>query len=596
MDSFAFSQLRSFFSRRELLVLLLVLGLAASARAQVQYSIGNPSNEAQYMLELINRARANGGAEATRLGLSGLQEGPPSINGQAWTIANSVQPLSWSVQLFNAAQAHATNLNNNDQFFLGGSPHTFGGTTPQQRIAAAGYSAAPYSGPTTSGGFFPGPENIAEAVSQGSGPFTGAKLIAEVLNSHNNLFTDQTVPGRGHRNTTMLAFWREAGIGIAAGTDLNAGQTWDSLYIVQDFSAQSGGTPFITGVVYQDTNGNGFYDPGEGIGGVRVDVTGSGFFAISSSSGGYSVPVPGNGSYPVMFSGGGLSTTQTTAVVAGGLNAKLDRLAGGGGGTLANLVNISTRLNVQPGDNRLIGGFIVTGTQAKKVIVRALGPSLSSNGVPVPGRLANTTLQLVGPGGVIATNDNWRTGGQETQIIASTVPPPNDLESAIVATLPANTTAYSVIVEGVGNTSGVGSVEVYDLDQAADSQLANISTRGLVQTGDNVMIGGFIISGTGSRRVIVRAIGPSLNVNGVPLAGRLPDTTLEIKNQNGMTLFFNDDWHDTQAAEIIATGVPPSDNLESAIVATLPAAAYTAIVRGFNSATGVALVEAFRLP
>ena len=191
-------------------------------------------------------------------------------------------------------------------------------------------------------------------------------------------------------------------------------------------------------------------------------------------------------------------------------------------------------------------------------------------------------------------NDNWRST-QEAEIIASTVPPPNDLESAIVATLPANTTAYTAIVRGAGNTSGVGSVEVYDLDRTVDSQLANISTRGLVQTGDNVMIGGLIVVGPGSRRVIVRAIGPSLNVNGVPLAGRLLDTTLEIANTNGMILFMNDDWRSTQETEIIATTVPPPDNLESAIVATLPAAPYTAIVRGKNSTTGIALVEAFAL-
>ena len=258
------------------------------------------------------------------------------------------------------------------------------------------------------------------------------------------------------------------------------------------------------------------------------------------------------------------------------------------------LGNISTRLAVQTGDNVLIGGFIVTGTQPKRVIVRALGPSLSVGGVPIPGRLGDTTLELKGPSGTIALNDNWRTT-QEAEIIASTVPPPNDLESAIVATLPANTTAYTAIVRGAGNTSGVGSVEVYDLDRTVDSQLANISTRGLVQTGDNVMIGGLIVVGPGSRRVIVRAIGPSLNVNGVPLAGRLLDTTLEIANQNGSTLAMNDDWRSTQEAEIIATTVPPPDNLESAIVATLPAAPYTAIVRGKNSTTGIALVEAFAL-
>ena len=192
----------------------------------------------------------------------------------------------------------------------------------------------------------------------------------------------------------------------------------------------------------------------------------------------------------------------------------------------ARAVNLSTRLRAETGDNVPIGGFIVTGTQPKKVIVRAIGPSLNVQGVPIPGRLENPTLELVGPGGTIATNDNWRTGGQEAEIIASTVPPTNDLESAIVATLPANGSAYTAIVRGVGGATGISLVEIYDLDSSANSQLANISTRGFVETGDNVMIGGLILAGSAPRRIIVRAIGPSLNVQGVPVPGRLQDTSL----------------------------------------------------------------------
>ena len=554
------------------------------AGAQVQYSIGNPSNEAQYMLELINRARANGGAEAARLGLSGLHEGPPTINGQSFPLANSVQPLSWNVKLFNAAQAHATNLNNNDQFFLGVSPHNFGGTDPGQRIAAAGYSMAPYNGPTTVSGFFPGPENVAEAETIGTGPYTGAKLIEAVLSAHEDLFTDQTVPGRGHRQTMMLSFWREIGIGIKVGTDFGQNMTWESLYIVQNFGTQTNSTPFVTGVVYRDTNGNGFYDPGEGVGGVRVDISGTGFFAVTPASGGYSVPVPGNGSYTATFSGGGVGVRQSQIVVTNGANAKLDyRPAAVANPTV--LANISTRLRVQTGDNVLIGGFIVTGTQPKKVIVRAIGPSL-----PVLGKLANPTLELVGPGGTIATNDNWRST-QQAAILASSVPPTNDLESAIVANLPANSTGYTAIMRGAGGTTGVGLVEVYDLDRTVNSKLANISTRGFVQTGDNVMIGGFILVGSTPQKVIVRAIGPSL-----PVAGKLADPTLELFNGNGMSLGTNDNWRTGgQEAEIAASTVQPISDLESAFVVTLPAGGTTAIVRGKNGGTGVALVEVFTL-
>ncbi len=254
--------------------------------------------------------------------------------------------------------------------------------------------------------------------------------------------------------------------------------------------------------------------------------------------------------------------------------------------TPATLGNISTRLRVETGDNVLIGGFIVTGTQPKKVIVRAIGPSL-----PVPGKLENPTLELYGPAGLITSNDNWQDAPNRQEIIDSTVPPTNDLESAILTTLPANSTGYTAIVRGASGGTGVGLVEVYDLDRTVDSKLANISSRGFVQTDDNVMIGGFIVVGTGTQRVIVRAIGPSL-----PVPGALADPTLELYNSDGMVIASNDNWRSDQEAEIIASTVPPTNDLESAIVATLPATGHTAIVRGKNGTTGVALVEVYALP
>jgi CSLREA domain-containing protein len=257
--------------------------------------------------------------------------------------------------------------------------------------------------------------------------------------------------------------------------------------------------------------------------------------------------------------------------------------------TPTTLANISTRLRVETGDNVLIGGFIITGTQPKRIIVRAIGPSLSSF---FTGALADPVLELHGPGAFATiTNDNWRST-QEAEIIATGIPPSNDLESAIVATLPANSSAYTAIVRGVNNGTGIGLVEAYDLDRSVDSKLANISTRGLVQTGDNVLIAGTIVLGQASQKVIVRAIGPSLT-----LPGKLADPTLELRDGNGALLRSNDNWRSDQEAEIIATGIPPTNDLESAIVATLPAngASYTAIVRGVNGATGVAVVEVYAL-
>jgi subtilisin-like proprotein convertase family protein len=256
------------------------------------------------------------------------------------------------------------------------------------------------------------------------------------------------------------------------------------------------------------------------------------------------------------------------------------------------LANISTRLRVDTGNNVLIGGFIITGTQTKKVIVRAIGPS-----VPLPGILADPTLELRdGNGALLRFNNDWRVGSQgfpsqETEIIATGLAPTNDRESAIVATLPANSAQYTAIVSGFDNGTGIGLVEAYDLDRTVDSKFANISTRGLVQTGDNVMIAGTIVQGFTTQRVIVRALGPSL-----PLAGALADPTLELRDGNGALIASNDNWRDSQEADILAT-IPPTNNQESAIVATLPAggASYTAIVRGANGATGVALVEVYAL-
>jgi plastocyanin len=249
--------------------------------------------------------------------------------------------------------------------------------------------------------------------------------------------------------------------------------------------------------------------------------------------------------------------------------------------------NISTRLRVDTGNNVLIGGFIISGIQPKRVIVRAIGPSLSSF---FPGALADPVLELRdSSGNLIRSNDNWR-NDQEAEVTATGIPPINDLESAIVATLPANNSAYTAIVRGVNNGTGTGVVEAYDLDQTVNSKLANISTRGLVETGDDVLIGGLIVSGQNSLRVIVRAIGPSL-----PVSGALNDPTLELRDGNGTLMASNDNWRSDQESEIIATSIPPSNDLESAIVRNLSSGNYTAIIRGAGNITGVALVEAYDL-
>ena len=260
--------------------------------------------------------------------------------------------------------------------------------------------------------------------------------------------------------------------------------------------------------------------------------------------------------------------------------------------TPAQLQNISTRARVLTNDNVLIGGFIITGTDPKKVIIRALGPSITSNGVPVPGRLADPILELHS-GNNVVTNDNWRTD-QEAEIMGTGLAPHDDKESAIVRTLAPG--SYTAIVRGVGGGTGIGLVDVFDLSPTSASVLANISSRGFVDTNDNVMIGGFIVGPVdrGNPSVVVRALGPSLSSSGVP--GPLQNPTLELHDGSGTTIASNDDWPtDPNSSFVVANGLAPSDSRESAIFTPLTPGLYTAIVRGVGNTTGVGLVEVYNL-
>jgi len=212
----------------------------------------------------------------------------------------------------------------------------------------------------------------------------------------------------------------------------------------------------------------------------------------------------------------------------------------------------------------------------------------------VPDVLTDPVLELHGPG-VFATitNDNWR-DTQEDEIAATGIPPTNDFESSIVATLDPG--AYTAIVRGNGHTSGVALVEIYDLNQGVDSKLANLSTRAFVSTGDDIVIAGFLLSERGvDDRIIVRGIGPSLAPAILPVSAVLANPTLELRDANGTLIVANNDWQDNavQAAEITAAGLAPGNELESAIAATLPPGLYTALLSGLNFGTGVGLVEVY---
>ncbi len=260
------------------------------------------------------------------------------------------------------------------------------------------------------------------------------------------------------------------------------------------------------------------------------------------------------------------------------------------------LANLSTRVEVGSGDDVMIAGFIARGGSTKRMMIRALGSSLGSFGIV--DALADPVLELYdGSGALIATNDNWRDNANAQEIIDTGIPPESDNESVLLVQVPSDDTGvpYTAVLRGVNDTTGVGLVEVYDLDQGIGPNIPNISTRGQVNLGEGVLIGGVIVLGSNPQNVIVRALGPSLANARPPVPGALADPTLELYDENGVLLRSNDNWRSDQEAEIQATTLPPPNDAEAAIVATLSPAPYTAVVRGAGDTTGVALVEIYAL-
>jgi cyclophilin family peptidyl-prolyl cis-trans isomerase len=257
------------------------------------------------------------------------------------------------------------------------------------------------------------------------------------------------------------------------------------------------------------------------------------------------------------------------------------------------LVQLSTRMQVGTGDNVLIGGFIMRGPSDKRLMIRGIGPSTGLNGA-----LADPVLELHdSTGAIIASNNNWGDATNKQDIIDTGIAPVSPNESAILTTLPSDPSNafYTAIVRGANNTTGIGLVEVYDLDSGPGSTLLNISTRGRVDIDPNALIGGFFLGGAESKRVLVRAIGPSLAASNVP--DPLADPILELHDGNGALLDSNDDWVSSpDQAAIQASGAAPTNPKESAVLQILPAGPFTAIVRGVNHTTGVGSVEIYQLP
>jgi hypothetical protein len=439
----------------------------------------------------------------------------------------------------------------------------------------------------------------------------GGNLIGTGVGSfHPALQSDRLVSRRSSTaNEDVFTFTQDAGetnlegIGIIGNVVINGGSLTGSGVIAGNVTnksfivpGHSAGTIQILGDFTQEAQGtlvieNGGAKPADYD---QIQVAGAatlnGKLEIRNING--YIPDPADTFSPLGFASasGSLSTSSNTQVTVNGNGLLATVNPNVPGPSRGQPLNIATRLQIQSGENVLIAGFIITGPpgSTKQVLIRGIGPSLANFGVP--GTIPDPLLELHQPGGGVVTNDHWQQAGNAAQI-PNGFAPSNALESAIYTSLAPG--AYTAILKGAHGETGVGLVEVYDFETSSAAKLANIATRGFVNTGDNVMIGGFIVGGTQPANVLVRAIGPSLTAFGVQ--GALQDTSLELHDQNGTGVISNDDWRSTQEAQIIATTIPPSNDRESAILATLVPGNYTAIVRGANDTTGIALIEAYNL-
>lgn len=246
-------------------------------------------------------------------------------------------------------------------------------------------------------------------------------------------------------------------------------------------------------------------------------------------------------------------------------------------------------MRVEAGDNVLIAGFVIQGSGNKRLIVRGIAPSLGALGVT--DALQDPTLQLFSGATELDANDNWPDNPNAAEIATTGLAPTNTKESALLVTLAPG--SYTAVLRGKGGSTGVGLVEVYDLDAGSPAKVVDVSTRGFVQTGENVMIGGLIITGSDPSQLVIRALGPSLGAFGVP--NPLADPFLELHDGNGATIQANNNWRDNQAAALQNTGLAPSADAESALLISVAPGSYTAIVKGANGGVGNGLVEVYKL-
>ncbi len=416
--------------------------------------------------------------------------------------------------------------------------------------------------------------------------YVGSAVVQEVVDCRNNIFY---VDPAGQASPYDALTWFTGGATNGGGA-LNLGVNWVSPGTQKDapFHSYGGALNGVSNLIVGDTSGanNAHF----------VDMNGHDYHAAAGAN-----TVDAGGPLPAAALPTNDDVLEYEAPqsfkerIQVGAQMDLGAVESGGTGipspTPARCLNLSTRGNVQGGNSVMIGGFIVSGAQPKKVLIRAIGPSLAAAGITTP--LADPILELHLADGSIISNDDWKTS-QQAEIEATTLAPGNDKESALIATLPPG--AHTAIVQGANQGRGTAVIEAYDLEALTPTMLANISTRGFVGSANDALIGGFILGGTaGTPQIVIRGLGPSLAAAGISDA--LADPTITIVNQNGATLATNDNWQDDAAgaAAITSSGFAPKAAAESAVVLHLPPASYTAILGTKTGSPGVGLIEIYNL-
>jgi acetyl esterase/lipase len=529
---------------------------------------------------------------------------------EIYATADDGTPLTWTVYTPTGAGPWPAVLVIHGGFFFAGSEADNGPVECAQDLASAGYLAFSISYRLAPPGSIPGQKSLGRFPDQPN----DVRLAVEA--ARNDPRANGQVGAVGGSSGATHAAW-VANTGTVGADRLDVAVCFSGAYDFSDFRADTNIQFFI------DTVTNYVGVPASDITSLRaaspawqVGNTVAPLYLINSV--GDSMPPEQQGDMVTYLTSAGATNFQAKTLPGSGHSFEnWDAVKGDAIAFLANafsappptptptpspsptpppgntLLNISTRARAGTGNHVLIGGFIVAnGGGTKKVIVRAIGPSLVGAGLT--NVLADPSLALFDSGGkLLASNDDWINGGQSQEIVATGLAPSDNKESALIADLAPS--AYTAVVSGVDSGQNIALVEIYDLESGNAEQLLNLSTRGVVGDGDGVMIAGSIIGGTLPETLVMRGIGPSLGRGPAPIPNVLPDPTLRLVDGQGTTIFSNDNWQDSQAAEITALGLAPGDALESALVVTLPPGSYTAILSDTHGASGVGLLETYNV-